>query len=75
MGKPLGSQGRDDENVTSSDCIRTLPRGGMYWEIYPPRPKRFPEGGEFAPRGTRDCPRAKPEGNLEDRGPNFPQKW
>ena len=24
-------------------CIRTLPRGGMYWEIHPPRPNRFPE--------------------------------
>ena len=44
------------------DCIRTLPRGGMYWEIHPPRPERFPKGGDFAPRGPRDCPRAKPEG-------------
>ena len=52
----------------SKDCIRTLPRGGMYWEIHPPRPERFPEGGDFAPRGPRDCPRAKPEGNLEGRG-------
>ena len=25
-------------------CIRTLPRGGMYWEIHPPRPERSPEG-------------------------------
>ena len=46
-------------------CIRTLPRGGMYWKIHPPRPKRFPKGGDFAPRGPRDCPRAKPEGNLK----------
>ena len=59
-------------------CIRTLPRGGMYWEIHPQRPKRFPEGGAFAPRGPRDCPRNQPrgprgaksssEGNLEGRG-------
>ena len=26
------------------DCIHTLPRGGMYWEIHPPGPERFPEG-------------------------------
>ena len=38
-------------------CIRTLPWGGMYWEIHPPRPQGFPEGGDFAPRGPRDCPR------------------
>ena len=48
--------------------ICTLPRGGMYRKIHPPRPKRFPKGGDFAPRGPRDCPRAKPEGNLEGRG-------
>ena len=36
----------------------------MYWEIHPPRPERFPKGGDFAPRGPRDFPRAKPEGNL-----------
>ena len=24
--------------------------------------------GNYAPRGPRDCPRAKPEGNLEGRG-------
>ena len=35
-------------------CIRTLPRGGMYWKIHSPRPKRFPKGGDFAPRGPRD---------------------
>ena len=29
------------------DWIRTLPRGGMYWKIHPPRPKRFPKGGDF----------------------------
>ena len=49
----------------------------MYWEIHPPRTERFPEGGDFASRGPRDCPRTKfctprvkgcktlPEGNLE----------
>ena len=45
-------------------CIRTLPRGGMYWKIHSPRPNRFPKSGDFAPRGPRDCPRAKPEGNT-----------
>ena len=37
-------------------CIRTLPRGGMYWKIHSPRPKRFPKGGDFAPRGPRCIP-------------------
>ena len=55
-------------------CIRTLPRGGMYWKIHSPRPKRFPKGGNFAPRGPRDCPRAKPEGNLEGRGVQNPHR-
>ena len=55
------------------ECIRTLPRGGMYWEIHPPRPERFPKGGDFAPRGPRDFPRAKPEGNLEGRGVQNPR--
>ena len=54
-------------NTTQTDCIRTLPRGGMYWEIHPPRPERFTKGVDFALRGPRDFPRAKPEGNLEDR--------
>ena len=27
-------------------------------EKYPPRPSRFPSGGNFAPLGPRDCPRA-----------------
>ena len=31
--------------------IHTLPKGGMFWEIHPPRTERFPEGGDFAPRG------------------------
>ena len=35
------------------DCIRTLPRGGMYWKIHFPRPKRFSKGGDFAPRPSR----------------------
>ena len=37
--------------------VYTLPRGGMYWKIHPPRPKRFPKDGDFAPRGPRDCPK------------------
>ena len=42
------------------DCNNTLPRGGVYWNIRPLR--------QFASRGLRDCPRAKPGGNLEGRG-------
>ena len=45
----------------------------MYRKIHPPRPERFPEGGDYAPRGPRDCPRAKPEGNLEGRGVQNPR--
>ena len=45
----------------------------MYRKIHPPRPERLPEGGDFAPRGPRDCPRAKPEGNLEGRGVQNPR--
>ena len=30
-------------------CIRTLPRGGMYWEIHPLRPERFPKGPVLFP--------------------------
>ena len=46
-------------------CIRTLPRGGMFWKIHSPRPKRFPKGGESrGPRGAK----SPPEGNLEGRG-------
>ena len=33
-----------------------------------PRIAIFPEGRNFAPRGLRDCPRAKPKGNIEGRG-------
>ena len=38
-------------------------------ENTPPRPKRFPKGGNFAPRG----PRPKPEGNLKGRGVQNPR--
>ena len=40
-------------------CIRTLPRGGMYWKIHSPRPKRFPNGciGKYTHLGPRDFPR------------------
>ena len=30
----------------------------MHWEIHPPRPLRFPSGGDFAPLGPRDFPQA-----------------
>ena len=62
-----------DSNLLLIDWVRTLTRGGMYWKIHSPRPKRFPKGGDFAPRGPRDCPRAKPEGNLEGRGVQNPR--
>ena len=51
-------------------CIRTLPRGGMYWEIHPPRPERFPSALEIAlgqslgPRGAK----SPPSGNLSGLG-------
>ena len=49
-------------------CIRTLPRGGMYWEIHPPRPERLPEGeARGQSRGSRGA-KSPPEGNLEGRG-------
>ena len=47
---------------------RTLPQVGMHWEIHPPRPLRFPSGGDFAPLGPRDFPRASPSGNLSGLG-------
>ena len=49
-------------------CIPTLARGGMYWEIHPPRPERFPEGeAREQSRGPRGA-KSPPEGNLEGRG-------
>ena len=33
-------------------CIRTLPRGGMYWEIHPPREISRDEGDVF-PNASR----------------------
>ena len=50
----------------------TLPRGGMYWKIRPPEDREICRSRDFAPRGPRDCPRAKPEGNLEGRGVQNP---
>ena len=41
--------------------------GGFRW-CGDPRIAIFPEGRDFAPRGLRDCLRAKPKGNLEGRG-------
>jgi hypothetical protein len=37
-------------------------------EITPPEDREICRSIDFAPRGPRDCPRAKPEGNLEGRG-------
>ena len=31
-------------------CICTLPRGGMYWEIRPPRKRDFPRAGILYPK-------------------------
>ena len=45
----------------------------MHWEIHPPRPSRFPSGGDFAPLGPRDCPRASPSGNLSGLGVQNPR--
>ena len=50
----------DEENVRTPPklgryCIRTLPRGGMYWEIHPLL-------------DPRDFPRASPSGNLSGLG-------
>ena len=39
--------------IRIKECIRTLSRGGMYWEINPtigPRTARFSKGRGFAPR-------------------------
>ena len=55
------------------ECIRTLPRGGMYWEIHPPRPERFPKGGDFAPRGPERFPGGEARGKSRWlRGMYFP---
>ena len=45
----------------------------MHWKIHPPRPSRFPSGGDFAPLGPRDCPRASPSGNLSGLGVQNPR--
>ena len=37
-------------------------------EITPPEDREICRSIDFAPRGPRDCPRARPEGNLEARG-------
>ena len=41
-------------------CIRTLPRGGMYWVVHPRRPRDFPRaegnlevGGDVQPNISR----------------------
>ena len=30
------------QHIFAEDCIRTLPRGGMYWVVHPRRPRDFP---------------------------------
>ena len=42
-------------------------------EITPPEDRDICRSIDFAPRGPRDCPRAKPEGNLEGRGVQNPR--
>ena len=37
-------------------------------EITPPEDREICRSIDFAPRGPRDCPRAKPKGNLQGRG-------
>ena len=37
-------------------------------EITPPEDREICRSIDFAPRGPRDCPRAKPEGNLSVLG-------
>ena len=36
----------------------------MHWEIHPPRPSRFPSGGDFAPLGEEKEEKTKSEGRL-----------
>ena len=45
-------------------CNNTLTRGGVYWNIRPLR--------QFAPRGLRDCPRAKPGAISRAEGCKLP---
>ena len=42
----------DKWTVIRKHCIRTLPRGGMYWEIHPLRP--WASGGDFTPLGPQE---------------------
>ena len=42
-------------------------------EITTPEDREICRSIDFAPRGPRDCPRAKPEGNLEGRGVQNPR--
>ena len=51
----LYSKVDNDKHLSILYWVRTLTRGGMYWKIHI---QRFPEGGDFAPPGPRDCPRA-----------------
>ena len=42
-------------------------------EITPPEDREICRSIDFAPRGPRECPGAKPEGNLEGRGVQNPR--
>ena len=46
--------------VMMRECIRTLPRGGMYWVVHPRRPRDFPR--------TERCPKGKARGTSQGRG-------
>ena len=43
------------------DCNNTLPRGGMYWKIRPPRIERFAEAGILHPE-AREIARGQSRG-------------
>ena len=42
--------------IKKTFCIRTLPRGGMYWEMHTPRPKRLPQGTREGRWVQNPCP-------------------
>ena len=53
-GQDDGGHCDEDEHsgdVKLQECIRTLPRGGMYWKIHSTRPTRFPPKGNLEGRG------------------------
>ena len=71
-------------HIWTTSCIRTLQRGGMYWEIHPPRTERFPEGGDYPSPSSRSIPRPKGckiRGREKSQGlkgmyfPIYPDSW